>query len=137
MNDRPNPPRTDRPWRLVALAGASWLPLLAVAGSHLNGELIAIWCLLVALTVLPLSYRNPWRFRRTCRIVGGILLGLEFVVSVPFLLMVLPFLVAFLPAGVLLTLAGWKHSGPVRTGLAVVLTAVPFVVATGMFCHSQ
>ncbi|MBD0689596.1 hypothetical protein [Streptomyces sp. CBMA123] len=137
MNDRPCSLRADRPWQLVALAGASWLPPWAVAGRDVNGEIVAIWLLLLALTVLPLSYRDPRAFRRTCQTVGGILLGLEIVVSIPFLLLVLPFLVAFLPAGAVLLLAGWKRGGPVRTGLAAVLTAFPFVVAVGVLCHSH
>ncbi|MFF9644873.1 hypothetical protein [Kitasatospora aureofaciens] len=137
MTERPVPLRTDRPWQIVALAGASWLPPWAVVRGDVNGETIALWFLLLALTVLPLSYRNPYLFRRTCRIVGGILLGLQFVVSVPFLLLVLPLLVAFLPAGALLLLAGWKRSGPVRTGLAVTLAALPLVIITGVLCHSR
>ncbi|MFF2078480.1 hypothetical protein ACFVXG_27450 [Kitasatospora sp. NPDC058162] len=135
MNERPFPPRPDRPWPIVALAGASWLPLWAVARDYADGKAVAIWLLLLVLTLLPLPYGDPVVFRRTCLTIGGLLLATEFVLSLPYLLLVLPFFIAFFPAGVLLLLAGWRRGGRVRTGLAAVLGAFPFVITVGLLCH--
>ncbi|MEV7596061.1 hypothetical protein AB0O91_01565 [Kitasatospora sp. NPDC089797] len=127
--------RTDRSRQIAALAATSWLPPWVVPADGPGGVVIALWCLLLALTVLPLCRAGFWAFRRTCLTVGGVLLGLELLAAVPTQLLALPFLVVLFPAGALLLLAGRMRGGPLRTGLAALLTAVPFVGAVGLCCH--
>ncbi|MET8630749.1 hypothetical protein ABZW30_44885 [Kitasatospora sp. NPDC004669] len=91
--------------------------------------LLAIWGLLIALTLLPLCTRSDKAFRRACGAFAAVLFGLETLVSAPTLFFFLPVMVAFCPASVLLLLARWNTGGTTRTVLAVPVAALPFLMA--------
>ncbi|MFH8383843.1 hypothetical protein ACH4E7_23320 [Kitasatospora sp. NPDC018058] len=119
----------DRPWPIVVLAGASWLPSWTITAPDVNGSLLTIWGLLIALTLLPLCVRGDTAFRRVCGTFAAILLALETLVSAFTLFLYLPALVAFCPAGVPLLLARWNTGDTTRTVLAVPVATLPFLMA--------
>ncbi|MFF2078478.1 hypothetical protein ACFVXG_27440 [Kitasatospora sp. NPDC058162] len=121
--------RADRPWPIALFAAATWVQPWVTNTHHINPWLIALWLVLGALTALPLLIADPVRFRQACLTVGGLLLGLEVLISLPFLLIILPFYVALFPAGALLLLAGWRRRGPARGILTAVLLVVPCLMA--------
>ncbi|MEU4120391.1 hypothetical protein AB0F71_38560 [Kitasatospora sp. NPDC028055] len=127
--------RTDRPWPLVALATATWVQPAAMIHTTYAWPLVAGWLLLLAGTVLPLAVTDAARFRRTCLTVGGVVLGAQLAVSLPYHLIPLLFLLPVFPAGPLLLLAAWRRAVLTRGILATVLLAYPALLAFIALCR--
>ncbi|MFF2078479.1 hypothetical protein ACFVXG_27445 [Kitasatospora sp. NPDC058162] len=136
MTDHAFPRRTDRPWLIALFAAATWVQPWFLIDTSATWWAATLWFLLLALTVLPQAVTDPLWFRRTCRIVAGVVLGTEIAVSAPNLLP-LPFLLVLFPAGLLLLLAGWGRGSPVRGFLAALLLAVPFLLGFATLCRPR
>jgi hypothetical protein len=135
MTDHAVSQPADRPWPIVVLAGATWLPaclLPLLKHTPPDGQLIAAWGALLGLTLLPLALTRAAAFRRACLVIGAVGLAVEFILSLPFFLIALPFFVALCPAGALLLLAGWKKPGPARTTIAAVLGGLSLLVSAAL-----
>jgi hypothetical protein len=128
MTEQPLTGRAGRPWPVVVLAGATWLPCWAVLRDDTTGVGLTVWGLLIALTLAPLCIRDGRAFRRACQIIAALLLAIEFLVSIPTMLLALPYLLVLCPAGWVLLLAVW-NTGPVtRTIIGIALAVIPFSV---------
>ncbi|MFH8387365.1 hypothetical protein ACH4E7_41765 [Kitasatospora sp. NPDC018058] len=120
-----------RPWGLAAWAGASWLiyAVAYVAGyAGADGETLVRWCLAGFSTLIPLGVPGHRGFRVACLVVGWLQFGIEIGLSLPWLLIPLPYLVAFFPSGVVLLLAGRRNGGPSGKVVGALLSLVPLVL---------
>ncbi|MFE2415044.1 hypothetical protein ACFXDE_42640 [Kitasatospora sp. NPDC059408] len=122
---------------LVALAVVAWVPFVA-EGLHYPAS-PGYWALLftlVGLTALPLVMPGDPGFRITCLAVGWLQFAIEIVLSVPFLLLAVPFFVFVCPSGVVLLLASRRNRGTVGTAMPVLLAACPILLlAHGGWTH--
>ncbi|MEU8514691.1 hypothetical protein AB0C76_24290 [Kitasatospora sp. NPDC048722] len=114
---------------LVALAVVAWVPV-AVRGLH-DGAGAGYWGLFSALigtTASPLALPGGPVFRNACLAVGWLQFGIEIVLSVPFMLLAVPWFVFVFPSGVVLLLASRRGRGTVGTAVPVLLAACPILL---------
>ncbi|MFJ9776006.1 hypothetical protein ACIRVF_33015 [Kitasatospora sp. NPDC101157] len=109
---------------LVALAGVAWVPW-GVAGRGETGWYWVVFGGFLGMTMLPLAVPREPGFRRACLVVGWLQLGIEALLSTPYLLIPLPVFVFAFPSGVMLVLTGRRNRGWVGTVIAALLVAGP------------